>query len=266
MAGAWQGLVSFVLFLSAALHGVVSPSHAQSPSISQQSAQVSTAIPRVDVFGDSVSWESKRWIVAALAHRAQVYPHLFPGTSLCMWFSQMHQAAAQHPAMVLLTFGPEFQAPCDHTTDRFREIQDDAGTAAEIFSGTRVVFATDPARKSDTAIQGRVHAAYEAAAKTHKNASVSYPDRVVAPDDTFSQYLPCLPDESAAMGCITAYGQRVIKIRAPDNMHLCPIVPPIPGLCPMYASGERRFGVAVAAPAIAAFPWRPQAIPVGNSD
>jgi hypothetical protein len=265
MERAWQGLVSFVLFLSATLHGVVSPSHPHSPATAQNTAQVSSAIPRVDFFGDSVSWESKHWILAALSHRAQAYPHVFPGTSLCMWFPQMRQAAAQHPAMVLLTFGPEFQAPCDHTTDRFREMQDDAGTAAEIFSGSKVIFATDPARKNDTALQGRVYAAYEAAAKAHKNASVSYPDRVVAPGDVFSEYLPCLPDETAAMGCITAYGQRVIKIRAPDNMHLCPIIPPIPGECPVYASGERRFGVAVAAPAIAAFPYRPEAIPVGTS-
>jgi hypothetical protein len=264
MAGAWQGLVSFVLFLTASLHGVVSPSSHQAVP-SHQAAQVSTQIPRVDVFGDSVSWESKRWIEAALSHRAQAYPHVFPGTSLCMWFPQMRQAAAQHPAMVLLTFGAEFHAPCDHTSDRFRELQDDAGTAAQIFAGSKVILATDPARKSDTAIQGRVHAAYETAARAHKNASVSYPDRVVAPGDVFSQYLPCLPDETAAMGCVTAYGQRVIKIRAPDNMHLCPIIPPIPGLCPMYASGERRFGVAVAAPAIAAFPYRAQEIPVGTS-
>jgi hypothetical protein len=254
MERAWQGLVSFVLFLSATIHGVVSPpSH-------QAAAQVSTKIPRVDVFGDSVSWESKRWILGALAHRAEVHPHLFPGTSLCMWFPQMREAAAQHPAMVLLTFGGEFHAPCDHTTDLIRETQDDAGTAAEIFSGSRVVLAADPARKGDLK-QAELHAAYLAAAKGHKNATVSYPDRVVAPGDTFSQFLPCLPDESAAMGCITAYGQRLIKIRAPDDVHLCPIIPPIPGQCPMYASGERRFGTAVAAPAIAAFPWRPQAIP-----
>ena len=87
MERAWQGLVSFVLFISATLHGVVSPP-------SHQSAQVSASIPRVDVFGDSVSWESERWILGALSHRAQVVPHLFPGTSLCFWFPAMRAAAA----------------------------------------------------------------------------------------------------------------------------------------------------------------------------
>ena len=145
-----------------------------------------------------------------------------------------------------------------------REAQDDAATTAEIFSGSRVVFAADPSRKADHD-QGRVHAAFEAVAKAHKNASVSYADRTVAPNDVYSDYLPCLPDESAAMGCISAYGQRVIRIRQPDTVHLCPITPPVPGECPLYSSGERRFGIAVAAPAMAAFPWRPQAIPVGTS-
>lgn len=259
MERAWQGLVSFVLFLSAMLHGGASPSHgAVSPS--QQQVGASTAIPRVDVFGDSVSWESERWIFSALAHRAQVHSHLFPGTSLCVWFPTMRQVAAQHPSMVLLTFGPEFKAPCDHTGDQVREAQDDAGTVAQIFSGTRVVFAADPPAKGATT-QPRIHAAYQAVAKNHPNVSVSYPDRVIAPDDKYSDYLPCLPDESTAMGCTSAFGERVIKIRQPDGVHLCPIVPPIPGQCPMYASGERRFGTAVAAPAVAAFPWRPQSIP-----
>ena len=54
------------------------------------------------------------------------------------------------------------------------------------------------------------------------------------------------------MGC----GDGRIKIRAPDGMHLCPVIPPVPGHCPIYASGERRFGTAVAAPAVAAFPSR----------
>lgn len=251
MQGAWQGLLSFVLFLSATLHGVVSPAH--------QSAQVRTAIPRVDVFGDSVSWESKSWILKALSHRAEVHPHVFPGTSLCMWFPEMREAAAQHPAMVLLTFGPEFRAPCDHTTDPIREAQDDAGTVAQIFRGSKVVFAADPPAVDFTG-QARLHAAYESVAKAHPNVSVNYPDRAVAPDDKYSEYLPCLPDESAAMGCISAFG-RVIRIRQPDGVHLCPVTPPIPGQCPMYASGERRFGTAIAAPAVAAFPWRPQAIP-----
>ncbi len=254
MERAWQGLVSFVLFVTATLHGVVSPSHS--------TPQPRTTIPRVDVFGDSVTWESESWLIRALDHRAKVYMHVFGGTSICMWLPTMRQVAQHSPDMVLITFGPEFPRNCDHTSDPFREVQDDASTAAQIFSGSRVIFASDPPAKGFSQ-QRQMHAAYEAAARANRNASVSYPDRVVSPDDTFSEYLPCLPDESAAMGCTPSH---MIKLRAPDGVHLCPIIPPIPGHCPMYPSGERRFGTAVAAPAVAAFPWRPEQIPADTSN
>jgi hypothetical protein len=263
MQGAWQGLVSFVLFLSATLHGAVSPAPSAAPS--RVPAAVQTSVPRVDFFGDSVTWESERWVLAALSHRAKVYMHVFGGTSICMWLPTMREVAQEHPDMVLITFAPEYPRDCDHTSDYFRELQDDAGTAAEVFAGTRVVFAADPAGKGFSQ-QSKVHAAYEAAARAHRNASVSYPDRVITPHDTFSEFLPCLPDETAAMGCAkSAYGP-LIKVRAPDGVHLCPIIPPIPGHCPMYAPGERRFGTAVAAPAVAAFPWRPEAIAPDTSN
>jgi hypothetical protein len=254
----WHGLVSFMIFLSALLHGAVSSAHVVSHR------PTATAIPRVDVFGDSVTWESQRWLLGALDHRAKVYLHLFGGTSICMWMPKMQEVAQDHPDMVLITFGPEFPRNCDHTSDQFREAQDDASTAAQIFSASRVVFAADPAAKGFSG-QRQLHAAYEAAARAHPNASVSYPDRVITPNDTFSEYLPCLPDETAAMGCLTTYG-KVIKVRAPDGVHLCPIIPPIPGHCPMYPSGERRFGTAIAAPAVAAFPWRPELIAADTSN
>jgi hypothetical protein len=261
MEHAWQGLVSFVLFLSATLHGAVSPT----PAPSHQPAPVSASIPRVDVFGDSVAWESESWIIRALEHRAKVYMHVFGGTSICMWLPTMRKVAQQHPDMVLISFSPEYPRDCDHTSDPFRELQDDAATAAEVFSGTPVIFSADPTQRGFHQ-QDKVHAAYEAAAKAHPNARVSYADRVITPDDTFSEFLPCLPDETAAMGCGPSGVGPLIKVRAPDGVHLCPIIPPIPGHCPMYAPGERRFGTAIAAPAVAAFPWRPDVIAPDTSN
>lgn len=263
MQGAWQGLVSVLLFLSAAVHGAVTPS--SSPSHPSAPVQTTSSVPRVDVFGDSVTWESERWVISALDHRAKVYMHVFGGTSICMWLPTMREVAQQHPDMVLITFAPEYPRDCDHTSDYLRELQDDAGTAAEVFAGTPVIFAADPAQKGFSQ-QAKVHAAYEAAARAHRNATVRYPDRVVTPNDTFSEFLPCLPDETAAMGCGPSPYGRVIKVRAPDGVHLCPIIPPIPGHCPMYAPGERRFGTAVAAPAVAAFPWRAEAISPDTSN
>jgi hypothetical protein len=97
--------------------------------------------------------------------------------------------------------------------------------------------------------------AYQAVAHTHKNAHFHNPGATVANKGAYTQYLPCLPDETASYGCINAYGG-VIKVRAPDGVHLCPVIPPNAGHCPMYSSGERRFGTSLAAPAVKKFPLR----------
>jgi hypothetical protein len=220
-------------------------------------AAAATTLPRVDVYGDSVTWESQWYVGASLSHRANVYLHLYPGTSMCMWFSDMRTTAAAHPSMVLVTFGSMFPRSCDHTTNALRELKDDAGTVATIFASSKVVFASDPPGKPSTAKQQQaLDGAYKAAVKLHKNSSFNYADRSVSPQDLFTLYLPCLPGETAAMGCVNAYGG-VIKVRAPDGFHLCPVTPSPPGsFCPVYSSGERRFGTAVATPAVKVFPVR----------
>jgi hypothetical protein len=213
-------------------------------------------VPQVDVFGDSVTWESEIFIAYALQNRAQVNFYVYPGTSLCMWFDQMKQAAAAKPSMVLMTFASWPGRSCDHTSDPYREITDDAGTAATIFKGIPIVFAADPIASTSTpALQQKLNQAYQAAVRTHKNARFNNPGATVTDKGAFTTYLPCLPDETASYGCINSYGG-VIKVRAPDGVHLCPVIPPTPGHCPMYSSGERRFGTALAAPAVNKFSVR----------
>jgi hypothetical protein len=67
--------------------------------------------------------------------------------------------------------------------------------------------------------------------------------RVAMGGDTFTSAMPCLPDESAAMGCSNGS----ITVRAPDGLHFCPA-----GLhtqrqpCTLpYDPGARRFGAAI---------------------
>lgn len=229
---------------------LVIPAHRGTP------VPTTAPMPRVEVFGDSVSWESEPYITQALSHRAIVNYHVFGGTSVCRWFDIMRQVAATKPNMVLITFQAWQNQPCDHTSDPYRELQDDAGTAADIFKDSHVVFASDPPAKWFHE-QSKVDAAYRAAAKTHANAEFNLAvTRSVAPDNEFTLYLPCLPDETAAMGCTDSYGG-VIKVRAPDGEHLCPVIGPVPGPhCPLYSSGQRRFSEAMVAPAVALYPKR----------
>jgi hypothetical protein len=63
--------------------------------------------------------------------------------------------------------------------------------------------------------------------------------------DTFTPTMPCLPDETAAMGCTDG----IITVRAPDGLHFC-----LTGLLNQkepcgspYDPGARRFGNAIEA-------------------
>jgi hypothetical protein len=252
MRTVWRLLLTLALFAVAAVPSLSAPAAQAAPS----APATTTPVPQVDVFGDSVTWESEIFIAYALQNRAQVNFYVYPGTSLCMWFDQMKQAAAAKPSMVLMTFASWPGRSCDHTSDPYRETTDDAGTAATIFKGIPIVFAADPIASTSTpALQQKLNQAYQAAVRTHKNARFNNPGATVTNKGAFTTYLPCLPDETASYGCINAYGG-VIKVRAPDGVHLCPVIPPTPGHCPMYSSGERRFGTALAAPAVNKFSVR----------
>jgi hypothetical protein len=217
-------------------------------------------VPRVDIYGDSVSWESENYMYLALSHRANVYIHVWPGAQICQWFDDMKTTAAAHPSMVLITEGLWGPRDCDHTTDLFREAQDDAGTAATIFGSTRVVFSADPVVLNSTQFvqtmgsknYPRLLAAFRTAASLHKNASFNNAATSVAPSDQFLWKRACLSNETASLGCKSG----TILVRQPDGIHLCPVTPADPGHCPVYSSGERRWGLAVTSPAVRVFALR----------
>jgi hypothetical protein len=219
-----------------------------------------SALPRVDIYGDSVTWESEFFMVLALGHRADVHMHVYPGAQICQWFSDMRSTSAAHPSMVLITEGLWGSRDCDHTTDLAREAQDDAGTAAAIFAQSRVVFSADPVVLNSTEFvqtmgyqnYPKLLAAFRTAAKLHKNASFNDAALAVAPKNAFAWTRPCLSGESASMGCSNGS----IKVRQPDGIHLCPVTPAQPGHCPEYSSGELRWATAVTGPAVKAFALR----------
>src|SRR3954452_10337361 len=64
----WVSVRSLVAALMAAVH-LVLPAHHGQP------VPTTAPIPRVEVFGDSVSWESESYISDALRHRAVVNYH-----------------------------------------------------------------------------------------------------------------------------------------------------------------------------------------------
>jgi hypothetical protein len=255
MAAVVLALIALVVVASTAPPARSTTDQMQTPAV-----RTTTALPRVDIYGDSVTWESEFFMVLALSNRANVHMHVYPGAQICQWFDDMRSTAALHPSMVIITEGVWGARDCDHTTNLFREAQDDAGTAAAIFSPARVVFAADPVVLNSTQFvqtmgsknYPKVLAAFRKAARLHKNAMSIDAATSVAPKNTFVWTKPCLSNETAAMGCSNGR----IRVRQPDGIHLCPVTPAQPGHCPMYSSGERRWAAAVTRPAVKAFPVR----------
>lgn len=217
-------------------------------------------LPRVDVYGDSTAYESQNYITGALAHRANVYLHLNGGTAICDWFTDMTQTAAARPDMVILAFGGNHPRACDHTSDSAQEFQDDAVHASQIFAGIKVVLENGPQASAGGMAPwyGGVpyDTAYQNVAAGQSNVEVAYPAQAVSPNHTFHLQLACMSDESSVQGCVNGE----ITVRAPDGVHLCPTGYPGNGnACPEYSSGERRYGTAIAQPAVAAFPTQSKA-------
>ena len=67
------------------------------------------------------------------------------------------------------------------------------------------------------------------------------PRLAVSNNGTFANQLPCLANETPAMGC-DANG--MITVRSPDGTHFCPTGFANP--CPEYSSGAVRFGTSIA--------------------
>lgn len=197
-------------------------------------------LPRVDVYGDSLSYLSSDQIVAPLRGRADVVMHVYPGTAICDWLADMRKTAAARPAMVLITFGGNHQGrACVRSTNLALQYQNDAATAVQIFAASRVVLANDPESGVNTIGNIAFDHAYEAAVVGHSNATVAYPGLAVSPGHTFTWTLPCLPSERRSSAC----HQGRIVVRSSDTVHLT-------------TAGEVRFGPAVAQPAVQAFGLR----------
>jgi hypothetical protein len=112
--------------------------------------------PRVVVYGDSLTWEARRYIPALAAQmHVQVTVYSFPGTAICDWFPDMwRRLPAERPTVVVDAFYGNSWTNCmkdshgialagSATASRYKR---DARAAAAIAmaSGANVVFVGAP--------------------------------------------------------------------------------------------------------------------------
>jgi hypothetical protein len=112
-----------------------------------------------------------------------------------------------------------------------------------------VVFLAGSPISRDSTTAAQINAEFRRIADRWKatGGGVTYVDAgsaVLAFDGTFTETLPCLPDETEERGCQDGR----IVVRAPDGNHFCPIATDGKEPCPMYSSGAVRFGEAMAGP------------------
>lgn len=215
----------------------------------------------VILYGDSLSWEASGAFVGRLESesRARGELRVVPGAAICDLLPVMREDAARvEPDVAVLAFVGNNASPCvaglrgQELADRYAT---DAATATGIFAptGTSVVWAGVPAapglpgQASELIDRGYRRLVEEWADRS--GAAVSYApagEAVTGPDGAYVDTLPCQPDEGPKQGCTDGR----IAVRSPDRIHFCPIV--TTERCPVYSSGSRRFGEAMAAGALAA--------------
>jgi hypothetical protein len=228
--------------------------------------------PLVILYGDSLAWEAEDAFVGAFAGRSdvQVLTRTYGGTAICDWFDEMRaDAAALAPGAVVLEFSGNNLTPCmqdaagrgltdDAYWERYRA---DARTAIEIFapSKTRIFLVGAPLSQHQQLTGdfhgGMVNAMYSEIADQYTGADYVDAGAAVLDHGRWTSTLPCLPKEPCTGGTdLLDRGFNVV--RAPDGGHFCPAAEEakrgVVEACPVWSSGAYRYGIAMAAPVLAA--------------
>jgi len=219
----------------------------------------------VVLYGDSLAWEARDAFVTSFAGRADVTDRTFGGTAICDWLETMAaDALGIQPGAVVVEFSGNSFTPCMFSADgaalrdgalidRYRA---DAESVITMFvhSGTQVVFAGSPAAPP-AAGRPALNDVYERLADEHDGVHYVDAGAAVLDEGRWTATLPCLAAEPCEGG-VDDNGAPANAVRAPDGLHFCPAgteaLDGVTGTCSVWSSGAFRFGVAMAAPLVAA--------------
>lgn len=223
--------------------------------------------PKVLVYGDSIMKESSSHIVAAMPGW-DVTVVGRAGQSPCDYLKSASKAFAKVVSHVVIHYdlfvvesagnsnttcmrapgsthklvigSAEWLAKYRSDLNALVDLAASQGTAVEFVSPPPFAGAASPRNAVVTSVESQLAADRPAVVFTDG------PRLKVSDAGAFEPQMPCMSDETSAMGC--AAGE--IIVRAPDQIHFCPdgfhnkIA--VTG-CDVYASGAARFGRAIAA-------------------
>lgn len=213
------------------------------------------------IYGDSLTWESSSFIANGFATKVgwSVTNRAVTGTTPCDWIPGMAaDIEAVHPTIVVIStaantdecmMDPSTGQPWPHGSAGFlAKYRADLSTMFSLAtsSGAKVLYVNDPGladpvRNAD--LTQVIAAAAQLAGQFH-GVSVTNTVRAKVSASAKGSFTPtkkCLAGETLPEGCVN----RKIPVRSLDGIHLCYPVVPFPDPCPMYSSGEERFGAAL---------------------
>jgi hypothetical protein len=215
--------------------------------------------PVVVVFGDSLVDEAADYLryFGALSG-AEVRVRSQGGTALCDWRREAERAVADPVvAAVALAFTGNNLTPCaaglvgEPLADRYADDTRAVMTAAR--RGLPVLWVTGPAAWYDNPDGDLVAHRVREAAQALPGTTVVDGAAAISPHGVWSRTQPCLPGEPCTGPVVAGVGTNVV--RAPDGVHFCPTGrPAVAGKtvpCTTYASGARRYAVAILEPLLA---------------
>jgi hypothetical protein len=215
--------------------------------------------PKVILYGDSLSLEAWPYFEAVINNhqRAVAVQRGAGGTAICDFFDEMEaDKESVLPTVVVLSFVGNGQPAClqgrpGATIDKYRE---DAQHAINIWKarGVQVYLSAAPPRVQQGAGTPEDADPYRVMwfdlAVSNGVGMIDAGHSVLSPGSRLYQFhMPCLPDETPALGCGANNLPGLIQVRANDGLHFCPTWSGDPqGRCSVFASGARRYGFAMA--------------------
>ncbi len=230
----------------------------------------------VGIYGDSIAFQAMPWSDAAVGDRGlRVRGLRFPGLAACDLVASVRNdlaaPMAHRPRVVAVSLVGNSVTDCMRTAGgEFAEVNSPEYLDAYELALRRLAEATGAAgvpmiytwgptsSPFGTTWDGSVHVALIAAAMVEEYPHLRIVDvgaSVMGPDGDYGVVLPCLPDESTADGCTE--GEIRIRVSQADGHFHCresEVAPSgWPRPCPVYSSGARRYGEALAAEVL--FEW-----------
>ena len=231
------------------------------------------APPRIGLYGDSIGLQASPWFNDAVTAAGNTpMGGSFPGVAACdvaEWV-RTDLSGPTPPDVVVVSVVGNYFTPCMEISDgvlaspdtpEFLELYREALTRVAddtLDAGVPLLFAWGPPTAgpgdAEWVEQLPIRDLAREIALTHPNMSLVDAGASVTPvSGGYAERLPCLPDETVGRGC--SDGEIQVRVSATDGHFSCRESETMNGWprpCPVYSSGSRRYGEALAAAANAA--------------